>query len=171
MNLLVVVDMQKDFVDGALGTREAALIVPRVAEEIEGGKYDMVLATMDTHGGDYLRTKEGMHLPVRHCIRGTQGWQIVPEVKAALEKKGAVILEKPAFGSVQLAEKVRDARPDRVTLCGLCTDICVVSNALLIQAFCPQVPVRVLKDACAGTTPERHREALDVMASCQVEIL
>ena len=130
-----------------------------------------VIATRDTHETDYLETQEGRNLPVPHCIRGTPGWELHPKIAAAL--KGAVLVDKPAFGSVKLAEMLAElARLDDldITLLGLCTDICVISNALLIKAFLPETPVRVLADCCAGVTPESHRAALDTMRMCQIQI-
>ncbi|MCI8849292.1 MAG: cysteine hydrolase, partial [Oscillibacter sp.] len=123
------------------------------------------------HEMDYLKTQEGRNLPVPHCIRGTPGWELHPKIAAAL--KGAVLVDKPSFGSVKLAEMLAElARLDDldITLLGLCTDICVISNALLIKAFLPETPVRVLADCCAGVTPESHRAALDTMRMCQIQI-
>ena len=169
--ILLVIDMQNDFVDGALGTPEAAAIVDRAAAEIAVYPAGDVIATRDTHETDYLETQEGRNLPVPHCIRGTPGWELHPKIAAAL--KGAVLVDKPAFGSVKLAEMLAElARLDDldITLLGLCTDICVISNALLIKAFLPETPVRVLADCCAGVTPESHRAALDTMRMCQIQI-
>ena len=169
--ILLVIDMQNDFVDGALGTPEAAAIVDRAAAEIAVYPAGDVIATRDTHEMDYLKTQEGRNLPVPHCIRGTPGWELHPKIAAAL--KGAVLVDKPAFGSVKLAEMLAElARLDDldITLLGLCTDICVISNALLIKAFLPETPVRVLADCCAGVTPESHRAALDTMRMCQIQI-
>ncbi len=169
--ILLVIDMQNDFVDGALGTPEAAAIVDRAAAEIAVYPAGDVIATRDTHEMDYLKTQEGRNLPVPHCIRGTPGWELHPKIAAAL--KGAVLVDKPSFGSVKLAEMLAElARLDDldITLLGLCTDICVISNALLIKAFLPETPVRVLADCCAGVTPESHRAALDTMRMCQIQI-
>lgn len=162
---LVVVDMQKDFVSGALGTAEARAIVPRVRELVDGA--EEVVYTADTHGEDYLKTQEGRRLPVKHCIKGTDGWQILPEVYRA----GAAVFEKPAFGSLALARFLAGNGYDEITFCGVCTDICVVSNALLVKAFLPEAEVRVISSACAGATPERHRAALETMKSCQVTVV
>lgn len=174
MNVLVVVDMQNDFIDGALGTKEAVEIVPRVIERVKG--FDgWVLYTRDTHEGNYLDTQEGRNLPVAHCIRGTQGWELHPLIEA-LRKE--LPLDKPTFGSVQLGEllKSRDeelkaeGKPgiESVTLVGLCTDICVISNALLVKAYLPEVPVFVDGSCCAGVTPESHETALAAMRMCQI---
>lgn len=170
--ILLVIDMQNDFINGALGTSEAEAIVGRVAEEIRKYPTENVIATRDTHTEDYLNTQEGRKLPVVHCVRGTPGWKLHPEIAAAL--KGAAIIDKPTFGSKELAEKLSllSEQDDlEVTLAGLCTDICVVSNALLIKAFLPETPVRVIADCCAGVTPESHQAALDTMRMCQIEIV
>ena len=161
--LLIVVDMQRDFVDGALGSAAAQAIVPVVGALVSGA--DEVVYTQDTHGGDYLETHEGKLLPVPHCIRGTAGWEILPQ----LFRRGARVFEKGTFGSVPLAEYA--AGYGEITLCGVCTDICVVSNALLIRAFAPEASVRVVAGACAGTSPEAHQAALLTMKSCQIEII
>lgn len=161
--LLVVVDMQHDFVDGALGTPEAVRILPAVRTLVEEWRGD-VAYTQDTHGADYAATQEGKFLPVPHCIQGTYGWEIVPELRTG---KSARIFEKGTFGSVTLAEYAKEY--DEVALCGVCTDICVVSNALLIKAFSPETVIYCVADACAGTSPAAHEAALATMRSCQVQ--
>lgn len=163
--LLVVVDMQHDFVDGALGTPEAVRILPVVRALAEQWHGD-VAYTQDTHGADYAATQEGKFLPVPHCIRGTRGWEIVPEVRTG---KSARIFEKGTFGSVALAEYAKEY--DEVALCGVCTDICVVSNALLIKAFSPETAICCVTNACAGTSPAAHEAALETMRSCQVQLV
>lgn len=174
-DVLVVVDMQVDFVNGALGTAEAEAIVPRVCELIQGWD-GTVIATLDTHTPSYLETQEGHNLPVVHCVRETPGWALDAQVAEALDSRPEpyYVYEKPTFGSMALASDLAAAQavaPIRsITLIGLCTDICVVSNALLIKAALPEVPVRVLRDACAGVTPAAHDAALATMASCQVAI-
>ena len=172
MDILVVVDMQNDFIDGALGTPEARAVVPRVAEKIRAWE-GPVYATQDTHGADYLSTQEGKNLPVAHCIEGTSGWEIAPAVREALTDY--TCLTKPAFGSRSLAETlaiVHQNRPIRsIELVGLCTDICVISNALLLKAFLPEVPIRVDAACCAGVTPESHENALRAMQMCQIQII
>ena len=170
--ILLVIDMQKDFIDGALGTPEAVAIVDRVAEEI--GKYppENVFATRDTHPADYLNTQEGRNLPVVHCVKGTPGWELNGKIAAALG--AGQIIDKPTFGSVALAEKLAAMAAEEaidVTLVGLCTDICVVSNALLVKAFLPETPVSVIADACAGVTPASHAAALETMKMCQVKVV
>lgn len=170
--LLVVVDMQKDFIDGSLGTKEAEGIVGLVVEEIGKYRTEDIFATRDTHAKNYLETQEGKKLPVVHCVKGTEGWEIDKQVKEAL--KGAQIIDKPTFGSKELAEKIADLASKEeieVTLIGLCTDICVVSNALLIKAYLPEVAVKVIESCCAGVTPESHKAALTTMKMCQIDIL
>lgn len=168
--LLVVVDMQRDFINEALGTREAEAIVPFAVHEILNGGYDKVLATMDTHGENYLETMEGKHLPVVHCVRGTDGWKFPKEIGRALESVQAEIIEKPTFGSYALCERVFRLDPEEIFILGLCTDICVISNALLLKAFMYEKKITVLKDGCAATTPQKQIEALHVLESCQIEI-
>ena len=176
MKVLVAVDMQNDFIDGALGTKEAEAIVPGVAEKIRAfdGK---VIATRDTHGEHYLESEEGKHLPVVHCVKGTEGWEICGEVEEALRgKPWYLTIDKPSFGSVELGEYVKrldetEGPVAEITLIGLCTDICVISNALLLKSYLPEVPVRVDASCCAGVTPQSHAQALEAMKMCQVEIV
>lgn len=170
--ILLVIDMQNDFIDGSLGTKEAEGIVDRVAEEIKKYAPGDVFATRDTHGPDYLDTHEGKNLPVVHCVRGTPGWALHPAIAAALGD--ARVIDKPAFGSVELARLLSRLAAEEeldITLVGLCTDICVVSNALLVKAFLPETPVSVIADCCAGVTPESHAAALKTMEMCQVKII
>ncbi len=169
---LVVVDMQKDFVDGALGTKEAVAIVPEVVRKIEGFN-GTIFATLDTHFANYMDTAEGKNLPVPHCIKDTDGWQLDKAVAAALEKKGFTAVEKNTFGSVDLPALIKAAAGDEdfcIELIGLCTDICVVSNALLIKAHFPEMPIAVDAACCAGVTPEKHDAALQTMRSCQIAV-
>ena len=169
--ILLVIDMQNDFIDGALGTHEAEAIVDRVADEIRKYPANDIMATRDTHAENYLGTQEGRNLPVTHCVKGTPGWELNPRIAAALGE--ALVIDKPTFGSRELAERLAQmARAEEldITLVGLCTDICVVSNALLIKAFLPETPVRVIAACCAGVTPESHRAALDTMKACQIQI-
>ena len=166
---LIVIDMQNDFIDGALGTPEAVSIVERVKEKIRSWPPEAVIATMDTHGPDYLTTQEGRSLPVEHCIKGTEGWRLRPDIAALLEK--AAVFEKPTFGSVDLAKALAAMEDlEEVELVGLCTDICVVSNALLLKAAMPEVRISVDAACCAGVTPEKHRAALETMRSCQIQV-
>ncbi len=166
--ILVVVDMQNDFIDGALGTKEAVSIVPYVKEVIENfdGK---VFFTRDTHFDDYLSTQEGNNLPVKHCIKGTFGWEIRKELDG-LRKTDAI--DKLTFGSkdlVDILEKENDI--ESITFIGLCTDICVISNAMVVKAFYPEIPLIVDAKACAGVTPESHRNALSAMKMCQIKVI
>ena len=168
---LIVVDMQNDFVTGALGTHEAEAIVGAAAAKAAAFDGEVVF-TLDTHGPDYLGTQEGRLLPVEHCIRGTWGWRLVDELEAVRTARGARTFEKGAFGSVELARALVAAHAEEpiesVELIGLCTDICVVSNALIIKACLPEVPVSVDAGCCAGVTPAAHEAALATMRSCQV---
>lgn len=166
--LLIVVDMQKDFVDGTLGTKEAVAIVPPAVEKVkkEKEKGTSIWFTRDTHGEDYLQTQEGEKLPVPHCIQGTAGWEIIEELASYAE----TVIDKPSFGSLELARRVSEAGYREVELIGLCTDICVVSNALLIKAAAPEVRVSVDADCCAGVSPATHEAALLTMETCQVEV-
>lgn len=171
---LLVIDMQNDFVDGALGTPEAVGIVDAVAEHARAFE-GAVVFTRDTHGPDYLETQEGTLLPVPHCVRGTAGWELAPAIAEVQQALGAPVFDKPAFGSTELAawlvQRNAEQAISSIELCGLCTDICVVSNALLAKAFLPEVPVRVRAGLCAGVTPASHEAALATMRSCQVEVL
>lgn len=173
--VLIVVDMQHDFIDGALGTAEAREIVDRAAEYIrkKRGQGYTVIATLDTHGEDYMKTREGRMLPVPHCIRGTEGWRLHPAIASAVAD--GLLLEKPTFGSVKLPEIVAEglAEGDGLTveLIGLCTDICVVSNAMLLKARFPEAEISVKADCCAGVTAVKHQAALETMASCQIHII
>lgn len=170
MKFLIVVDMQKDFIDGSLGTREAEAIVPAVVKKIR--EWDgIVVATRDTHQPDYMQTQEGKFLPVEHCIEGTDGWQINPDVQQALDERNAQVINKPTFGSVALSMMLMQCGVTEIQLVGLCTDICVVSNALLLKANMPEVPISVDATCCAGVTPEKHDAALETMRSCQITIL
>ena len=170
--ILVVVDMQKDFVDGALGTAEAVAAVPAVAKKIEEFEGE-IFVTFDTHFEDYMNTAEGRKLPVPHCIRGTDGWQLDAAVAKALEGKKYTPVEKNTFGSVDLPGLIREkagGEPFSVELIGLCTDICVVSNALIIKAHFPEADVSVDPACCAGVTPAKHEAALETMRSCQIDV-
>lgn len=171
MNVLVVVDMQNDFVDGALGTKEAEAVVPRVVDRIKDFE-GLVLPTRDTHEKDYLQTQEGKKLPVEHCIRGSEGWQICEPVARWLSEAP---VDKPSFGSMELARRIKayadQGRLGSITLIGLCTDICVISNALLLKAAVPEIPVIVDASCCAGVTPASHRNALEAMKMCQIEVI
>lgn len=170
--VLVVVDMQNDFIDGALGTKEAQAIVGRVIEKIKEYPEDCIYATRDTHEEDYLETSEGKNLPVPHCIRGSEGWQIREEIRAAMLH--AVIVDKPSFASLELADllcRENEREELEIELVGLCTDICVVSNALLLKARLPETKISVDPSCCAGVTPESHEAALLTMKMCQIGLI
>lgn len=168
--VLVVVDMQKDFIDGALGTKEAVDIVPKVQEMIKNFSGEIVF-TRDTHFENYSNTQEGRKLPVVHCIKDSKGWQLEETIEA-LRTEEMKVFDKPAFGSVELAEYLKTNKElESVTLIGLCTDICVISNAMVIKAFLPEVTVRVVQDCCAGVTLQSHNNALEAMKMCQIEIV
>ena len=169
-NVLVVVDMQKDFIDGALGTKEAVAIVDNVAETVKSFDGEVIF-TLDTHGDDYLETQEGRNLPVVHCVKGTDGWQLDRKLQV-LRTDSMKVFEKPTFGSVALAEYLKaDKEIGSITLVGLCTDICVISNALLIKANMPETVIRVIEKCCAGVTPQSHTNALEAMKMCQIQIV
>lgn len=174
--VLVVVDMQTDFVDGALGTKEAVAIVPAVKARLEQARMngEEVIFTRDTHPDNYLETQEGRNLPVVHCVKGSQGWQIVPQL-TEFTQPPARIIDKPTFGSSLLGQMLQEENQQEgigeIEVIGLCTDICVISNALLIKAFLPEVPIAVDPALCAGVTPQSHENALKAMASCQIRIL
>lgn len=164
MKTLIVIDMQNDFIDGSLGTAEAVAIVDNVKAKIKeyADRGDQIIFTRDTHQEDYMETNEGKHLPVVHCIEGTDGWQI----RDGLYVEGAEIINKPSFGYTGW----NDYNFEEVELIGLCTDICVVSNALIIKAIFPEIKVSVDSSCCAGVTPESHEAALKTMQMCQIEV-
>ncbi|MBE6938494.1 MAG: cysteine hydrolase [Ruminococcaceae bacterium] len=168
MDVLVVVDMQNDFISGALGTAEARAIVAAVAEKIANFE-GRVIFTRDTHGEDYLSTREGKNLPVVHCVKNTWGWQLCDELLPLAA--GREIFDKPTFGSVELAKRISALAPDRITLVGLCTDICVISNAMLLKAALPEADVAVEAALCAGVTPKSHENAMNAMKMCQIEVV
>ena len=166
--VLVVVDMQNDFIDGALGTKEAVAIVPFVKEKIE--TFDgIVLYTRDTHFADYMNTQEGRNLPVAHCIKGTQGWEIHPELEM-LRKTDAI--DKVTFGSKDLVDVLKTIEHiEDITFVGLCTDICVISNVMVTKAFYPEIPLIVDAKCCAGVSVQTHINALEAMKVCQVQVV
>ena len=166
--LVAVIDMQNDFIDGALGTREAQGIVENVRERILAAHAagEELVYTRDTHGEDYLSLQEGKNLPVPHCIKGSSGWQISERMPVYGE-----VIDKPTFGSTVLAEKIKSGGYESVEFVGLCTDICVISNALLAKAFSPETKIFVRADCCAGATPQSHETALSAMRACQIEII
>ena len=171
--LLIVVDMQKDFVDGALGSKEAVAIVDNVVKKIDAFDGDIIV-TYDTHRENYMETQEGKNLPVPHCIKGTDGWKLDAKVQEVVNKKIFYVIEKPTFGSIALPEYIKsNYNPDEIEieLIGLCTDICVVSNALLLKANFLETKVSVDASCCAGVTPESHTSALVTMKMCQVNVI
>lgn len=170
--ILIVVDMQNDFIDGSLGTDEAAAVVGAAAEKIKSFDGD-IFVTLDTHFENYLKTSEGRMLPVRHCIKNSEGWKLNGEIKSALEGKNYETVEKNTFGSVRLPEIIKeryDAGEIGIELIGLCTDICVVSNALILKANFPETPISVDLSCCAGVTRDLHSAAAATMRSCQINI-
>ena len=194
--VLVIVDMQNDFVDGALGTPEAQAIVPKVADYIRthADKDTVLVFTKDTHGTDYMETLEGKNLPVAHCIKNTQGWELAPASPEAIYDTrdkyfdfdsyfpyvADHIVCKPTFGSMDLQNLLfviddmtgtQSGEIAEITLCGLCTGICVLSNAILCKATLPEVPVKVIEDCCACVTPDSHKTAIEAMKLCQIEII
>lgn len=179
MKILVVVDMQNDFIDGALGTPEAQAIVPNVKAKIEAARAngDRIIFTRDTHNEDYLDTMEGKKLPVPHCIKNTYGWEISNELYC-----NASVIDKKTFGSTDLADELflrwflsnRDEDEDsidEIEFVGLCTDICVISNVMITKAYIPEVKITVDASCCAGVTPESHKNALEAMKMCHIDII
>ena len=178
MKILIVVDMQNDFIDGVLGTAEAVKIVEPVTEKIKNYE-GFVIFTKDTHDAEYLAMQEGRYLPVVHCVKGTKGHELEDGIKALAmeyeEEKGSVTFEKPTFGSRELAEYLLELSKahdiEEIELVGLCTDICVISNAMLIKAFLPEVRIVVDSSCCAGVTPQSHERALESMKTCQIQVI
>ena len=174
--LLVIIDMQNDFITGALGSNAALDILPIAIDKIKNWHGDIAY-TKDTHYSDYLNTNEGKHLPVPHCIYNTFGWELRPEIKKAIldsnNNHGGIIHgeKKNYFGSLDLANWIAGMKYDYIEIMGLCTDICVISNALYIKAFNPQAEVKVVANCCAGSTIEAHKEALDIMQNCHIDII
>lgn len=168
MKYLIVVDMQVDFINGALGSDLAVAIVPNVVEKVKSfdGK---VIFTRDTHFKDYMNTQEGKNLPVPHCIKDTDGWQICDELKPYVD----IIIDKLTFGSIELPDFIKSFNEpiEKIELCGLCTDICVISNAVVLKAAFPEVPIAVDSSCCAGVTVESHNNALNAMKVLQIEII
>ena len=172
--VLVVVDMQNDFVDGALGTKEAVAIVPNVVKKIREFDGDEIFVTYDTHYDNYMNTLEGQKLPVPHCIDGSYGHELNAEVKAALEGKQYQDVIKAGFGSFSISRGLKDRYPGEeieVEMVGLCTDVCVVSNALIMRAGYPNAKITVDASCCAGVTPETHAAALTTMKCCQIDVI
>ena len=173
MRILIVVDMQKDFINGSLGSKDAKAIVEAAVNKINGFNGD-IIATLDTHFENYMETSEGKNLPIPHCIKDTDGWQLDSRIRAALDKKTYRAIEKITFGSVELPKIIAenyDINNIEIEMIGLCTDICVVSNALLLKASFPETPISVDSSCCAGVTPKSHDAALETMRSCQINVI
>lgn len=180
MNILIVIDMQNDFVTGLLGTPEAVAIIDKIKNKIEIGKYDSLYFTRDTHLYNYLESQEGKKLPIKHCIQNTPGWCIVEDLNEYSQK--AKVINKLTFGyadwyseffGIDMFKRSSNnlTENDKIEIVGVCTDICVISNALILKAIAPETPIIVDASCCAGTTPEMHQKALDVMKSCQIEVI
>lgn len=167
--VIVVIDMQNDFIDGALGSKEAQVMLPHLVAKLEREKDALLIFTQDTHSKNYMETQEGRNLPVPHCIKPEKGWEIAPSLQPFV-KMAAAVIEKPAFGSLELPKAVAKLQPDEVELVGLCTDICVISNAMILKAAFPELPVAVDASCCAGVTPASHDNALQAMKMCQVDV-
>ena len=174
--LLVLVDFQNDFIDGALGTPEAQAIVPKVVEKVKNWDGD-IFFTADTHGENYMQTNEGKHLPVVHCVKDTDGWELRKEIADVVRKKidsGTFqknTFFKETFASISLMNRIYDAGYKYVEFIGLCTDICVASNAIMLKAVCPEIRICVDPTCCAGVTPESHQAALITMKMCQIDMV
>lgn len=172
-NFLVVVDMQNDFITGALGTAEAEAIVNKAKKKIENFDGD-IFVTYDTHFENYMETSEGKNLPVYHCIKGTEGWMLNKDIETVLQNKNYIKIEKITFGSVDLPKRIKEIAGDEkfsVELIGLCTDICVVSNAVILKANFPETEIIVDASCCAGVSVNTHKEALDIMKCCQIKVI
>lgn len=181
--ILVIVDMQNDFISGVLGTSEAVSIVDKVVEKISGDEWNYVYTTYDTHNENYLKTQEGKKLPIEHCQEDSYGWRLNEKIYDALvdnyHKYRWTAEKKNTFGSVSLAKRLfnicynKETAPEDIelTLVGVCTDICVISNALLLKAYYPEMNIIIDASCCAGSTPEKHKMALEVMKSCQIDII
>ena len=170
---LIIIDMQNDFIDGSLSNKSAQDIIPAILEELRTGGYEHIVFTRDTHTKNYLNTPEGKRLPVEHCIMGTEGWELNQEIleDACFGCDSISFFDKPTFGSLGLLSHIQSQGDfDEVVLCGTCTDICVVSNVLILKTMKPDLNITVLGNACAGLTPEKHQAALEVMKSCQINV-
>ena len=167
--VLVVVDMQKDFIDGVLGTKEAEAIVENVVEKIRSFEGEVVF-TRDTHAENYMDTQEGRKLPIPHCIKGSEGWKLDQRLEPLCTAE-CKVFDKPTFGSVELAEYLKKQAPDKITLIGLCTDICIISNAIMLKAFLRETEIVVVESCCAGVTPKSHKNALEAMKMCQINVV
>lgn len=174
LKALVIIDMQRDFTTGVLGNPETAAVVDKVAAAVKKFRTEeqdgLIFATLDTHYDNYLETQEGRNLPVPHCIKNSSGWELEPLIASALGS-GCTFVEKNAFGAIELPDIIGKANAiDEFIIMGVCTDICVISNAMILKAAFPETPIRVISDCCAGVTPESHSNAIAAMKSCQVII-
>ena len=170
--LLFVIDMQNDFINGALGTKEAEGILPAVIEKVRSFDGDVIF-TRDTHFDNYMETQEGKNLPVPHCIKDTSGWELAPELEKLRQERNAPVFDKLTFGCKELPAYLAEHYPEGLEsaeFIGVCTDICVISNALLVKAFFPELPVSVTASLCAGATPQSHENALEAMKMCQIAV-
>ena len=173
MKTLVVVDMQNDFITGSLGSPLTQSVVQKVADKVATAakNSERIIFTRDTHFDNYLKTPEGVKLPVEHCIQNTFGWDIIPELQEIVQNYPCIYVNKPIFGSVDLMEYFSNSEEQEIEFCGVCTDICVVSNALMAKSFYPNAKISVDPNACAGTSIANHLSAIDVMRSCQIDII
>ena len=182
MKVLIIIDMQNDFITGSLGTTEAQGIVNNIANRVKKSENEMIIFTQDTHHDDYLATPEGKKLPVIHCIENTNGWEIHEEIiNAWNQNKNTVIIDdiknnsfnKPVFGSIELVKFLENIKEKitEIEICGVCTDICVVSNAIMIKNTLPNIKISIDSKLCAGVTPQSHKEALNIMGMCQIDIM
>lgn len=174
MKILIVIDMQNDFVYNKLGTLEAQAIIPNILDKCAEYDNKFIIFTKDTHKDNYLSTQEGKFLPIAHCLADTEGWDIVNQLRTYARRGKASIIEKDTFGSFTIINKIRELFDEEeiesIELCGVCTDICVITNALLLKTRFPETPIYIDANCCAGTTPEKHQAALEVMKSCQIII-
>lgn len=170
--VLVVIDMQNDFITGVLGNSECRAVVPHVVKRVQEAVNDHtdLLFSQDTHQENYLSTQEGRKLPIPHCIENTDGWNIIPELEETAEQKG-IVFKKETFGSRDIAEYVKAHGYEEVELIGVCTDICVISNAMTIKSFVPEAEISVNEACCAGVTPQSHRTAVEAMKACQINLI
>ena len=176
--VLVVVDMQNDFIDGPLGNAECQAVVPKVVDVIKNGEWDEIITTHDTHDEKYMNIQEGKNLPIPHCIFPSNGWALIPEVRDAIEEKSdaSINFDKHTFGSIHLSEYLYHkyfsyGNDVEITFVGVCTGICVISNAVIAKSFCPEAKINIVADACACVTPESHKTALEAMKLLQMNII
>ncbi len=172
--VFIVIDMQNDFITGSLGNKECQAIVEDLKAEIKKKREEgyEILFTQDTHGSEYLETQEGRNLPVTHCIRGSEGWEIIPELAEFVNEDN--VLCKGSFGDVNIGpfvERAAGGVPEEIVMTGVCTDICVISNSMILKAYFPETPIKVMGNLCAGVSPESHQRALGAMGPCQIKVV